>query len=235
MPWVSRLLRGERVWARIASDGSIVSNGDGRVDILYKKGGKVYRAATKNLSDDPRAEVLTDEEINEGERVADKPKPAGGASATAGQAGHTHHSKLGNGRPLTSQDPFVVYADGACTGNPGPAGLGVVLLDGKARRELSEYLGQGTNNVAELMAIVRALEEAPRDRTVVVHSDSSYALGLLGKGWKAKANQDLVERMRRLAREFHDLRLVKVEGHSGIPENERADALARAAVGSRGR
>jgi ribonuclease HI len=130
-------------------------------------------------------------------------------------------------------DAFIVYADGACTGNPGPCGIGVVLLDGSARRELSEYLGEGTNNVAELTALIRAMEEAPRDRTVVLHSDSAYALGLLGKAWKAKANRELVERMRTLAREFRDLRLVKVAGHAGIAENERADKLAREAVARR--
>jgi len=123
-----------------------------------------------------------------------------------------------------------IYTDGACSGNPGPAGIGVVILDGGKRRELSEYLGTGTNNIAELMAIVRALEEVPRDRTIVLHADSSYALGLLGKGWKAKANQEIVERMRTLARDFRDLRLVKVDGHAGVAENERADELARTAI-----
>ena len=80
------------------------------------------------------------------------------------------------------------------------------------------------------MAIVRALEEVPSDRTVVLHADSSYALGLLGKGWKAKANQEIVERMRSLAKKFRDLRLVKVDGHAGVAENERADELARTAI-----
>ena len=132
--------------------------------------------------------------------------------------------------PGVPSDAVIVYTDGACSGNPGPAGIGVVILDHGKRRELSEYLGSGTNNIAELMAIVRALEEAPRDRTVVLHADSSYALGLLGKGWKAKANQELVERMRKIAREHRDLRLVKVDGHAGVAENERADELARAAI-----
>jgi ribonuclease HI len=113
-------------------------------------------------------------------------------------------------------------------------GIGVVMIDGKERKELSEFIGEGTNNIAELTAIVRALEISPRDRTVVLHADSAYALGLLGKGWKAKANQALVEKMRALAREFKDLRLVKVQGHAGVSENERADQLATGAI-SRGR
>jgi ribonuclease HI len=214
MPWLSRLLRGERVWARGTPDGKLALGSDGRVEILYKPGGKVYRASARNLEPDPNPEVLGDGAAAPGSAAA----PKGGADHAPAQP-----------KPAPA-DAFIVYADGACTGNPGPCGIGVVLLDGRQRRELSEYLGEGTNNIAELTAIIRALEEVPRDRTVVIHSDSAYALGLLGKGWKAKANQELVERMRELAKGFRDLRLVKVAGHAGIPENERADELARAAV-----
>jgi ribonuclease HI len=207
VPWHSRLLRGERVYVKVNPRGEPAAGTDGRVDIVYKPGGKVYRAGARNLQPDPDPKTLPDEEV----------APAGGGPVTKGAA------------PVPS-DAVIVYTDGACSGNPGPAGVGVVILDGGKRRELSEFLGTGTNNIAELMAIVRALEEVPHDRTVVLHSDSSYALGLLGKGWKAKANQELVERMRELARSFRDLRLVKVDGHAGVAENERADELARTAT-----
>ena len=85
-------------------------------------------------------------------------------------------------------------------------GIGVVVLDDGERQELGEYLGIGTNNIAELIAIERGLElvadaqprtaarDAPRVR---VYSDSGYAIGLLDKGWKAKANQELVARLRK--------------------------------------
>src|SRR5262249_46422628 len=152
------------------------------------------------------------------------------APAGAAPAGAAPGAPARKGAQPVPPDAIIVYTDGACSGNPGPAGVGVVILDRGKRRELSEYLGTGTNNIAELRTIVRALEEVPHDRTVVLHSDSSYALGLLGKGWKAKANQELVERMRTLARQFPDLRLVKVDGHAGIAENERADELARTAI-----
>ena len=207
VPWVSRLLRGERVFVKVGPSGTPAAGSDGRVDIVYKPGGKVYRAAARNLAVDPSPQTLPDADV----------APAPGVPPMHGRA------------PLPA-DAIVVYTDGACSGNPGPAGIGVVILDGGKRRELSEYLGTGTNNIAELMAIVRALEEVPRDRTIVLHADSSYALGLLGKGWKAKANQELVERMRTLARDFRDLRLVKVDGHAGVAENERADELARTAI-----
>jgi ribonuclease HI len=209
--WSSRRLRGERVWVKVNPRGEPAAGPDGRVDILYKPGGKVYRAGLRNLEADPKPETMSDTDAAPGTAA---PKPDGAAAAKG---------------PVPS-DALIVYTDGACTGNPGPAGVGVVILDGKERKEVSEYLGHGTNNIAELMAIVRALELCAPERTVVVHSDSSYALGLLGKGWKAKANQALVDKMRGLAKGFRDLRLVKVPGHSGVPENERADELARMAI-----
>ena len=130
---------------------------------------------------------------------------------------------------------WTVYADGACSGNPGPAGLGIVLVaPGGVIAEGFEYLGIATNNVAELTGVLRAAEIVPDGEPAVVHTDSQYAIGVLSKGWKAKANQELVERMRTLAKGFTDLRLVKVDGHSGVAENERADELARAAIIKRG-
>jgi ribonuclease HI len=222
VPWVSRLLRGERVYVKVGPGGEPASGADGRTDIIYKPGGKIYRAGARNLSPDPDPKTIPD---SEAAPSGNAPEASGkSASGKPGAASRT---------PIPS-DAIIVYTDGACSGNPGPCGIGVVILDGGKRRELSEYLGTGTNNIAELMAIVRALEEVPRDRTIVLHADSSYALGLLGKGWKAKANQELVERMRKTARDFRDLRLVKVDGHAGVPENERADELARGAVVKRG-
>src|SRR5205814_508608 len=74
---------------------------------------------------------------------------------------------------VANANAIHVWTDGACEGNPGPAGLGVVIIDGGEHRELSEYLGQGTNNIAELTAILRGLESiADRKRPVIVYSDS---------------------------------------------------------------
>jgi ribonuclease HI len=132
---------------------------------------------------------------------------------------------------VANANAIHVWTDGACEGNPGPAGLGVVIIDGAERRELSEYLGLGTNNIAELTAILRGLETiADRKRPVIVYSDSQYSIGLLTQNWKAKANKELVEELRGLTREFRDLRFVKVAAHSGIPLNERVDELARGAI-----
>src|SRR5262245_18273488 len=163
MLWVSRLLHKVRVWVRARETGAPVVGSDGRVDVIYKPGGKVYRAWLRNLQPDPDPQDFAETPVRKAQSPAPAPAPAPAAV-----------------------NPVVIYADGACSGNPGPCGLGVVILDGGERRELSEYLGMGTNNVAELTAIIRALEEAPRDRTVMLHSDSSYALGLLSQNWKAK-------------------------------------------------
>lgn len=218
MPWIRRLLRDSTVYVRVGPDGLPKPGKDGRVDIKYKPSAdaKVYRASLRNLDktgapDDERPISFAGDDSGDTGASAPAPKRAPAAPA---------------------KDAVVIYTDGACTGNPGPAGIGVVIMDGSARSELSEYLGQGTNNIAELTAIERALEQVTdkRERPIVVHSDSSYALGLLTKGWKAKANTELVTRLRTLARSFPKLQFVKVKGHAGVPENERCDELARLAV-----
>ena len=128
----------------------------------------------------------------------------------------------------------LAYADGACSGNPGPAGLGVVLITETSRHELSEFLGHGTNNIAELTAIQRAAE-AVVDPSVPVQimTDSSYAIGVLSKGWKAKANQALIVDVKKALARLSRWELGYVPGHAGVPLNERADALAVAAVRDR--
>lgn len=128
----------------------------------------------------------------------------------------------------------IAYADGACTGNPGPSGLGLVVLDGLRRIERSEYLGHGTNNVAELTAILRALEASPDgSRPLAIHTDSQYSIGVLSKGWKPKRNQTLIAEIKVVLARRGAVSLHYVHGHSGIPLNERADALARDAVRAR--
>jgi ribonuclease HI len=139
-------------------------------------------------------------------------------------------------RPAAGE--IIIYTDGACSGNPGPMGVGVVILRGKEREEIGEFIGIGTNNIAELTAIERglaALRPDERSAPIALHSDSSYAIGLLAGGFKAKKNIELVDRLRAQARAFPRLRWVKVDGHAGVPENERADALATGAIARRAR
>ncbi|MDA8141931.1 MAG: ribonuclease HI [Desulfobacteraceae bacterium] len=125
----------------------------------------------------------------------------------------------------------LIYTDGACSGNPGPAGVGVVLRYKDNHKKISRHIGQATNNIAELEAIKTGLL-AVKNRTlpVIVFTDSSYALGLLTQGWKAKQNIALVAEVKNLASSFKNLRFIKVKGHAGDPDNELADRLAVRAI-----
>jgi len=202
MQWKPYMLRDGEVWAKVDEAGQLVTDRDGRVEIVYKPdaNAKVYRAGARNLV--PRDGDAI--EIAATERAPDRSPPG---------------------------DAIHVWTDGACTGNPGPAGLGVVIVDGERKTEISEFLGDGTNNIAELTAILRGLERvADKARPVVVYSDSAYSIGLLTQAWKAKKNVELVEKLRATCLEFRDLRFVKVAGHAGIPLNERVDQLARDAI-----
>ncbi|MGE0547307.1 MAG: ribonuclease HI [Kofleriaceae bacterium] len=224
MPWMPHRLRDADVWAKVDASGALVKDADGRVEVVYKPapGAKVYRAGARNLT--PRSGDTVDVDV--GERAPERSDRAQG-SGPANRASSTN---------VDIADAIHVWTDGACTGNPGPAGLGVVIIDRGKHRELSEYLGEGTNNIAELTAILRGLEEvAPDQRTrpVIVYSDSQYSIGLLTQNWKAKKNVELVLKLRELCAKFPRLRFQKVAGHAGIPLNERVDELARNAVSRR--
>jgi ribonuclease HI len=219
MPWVEATLRGQKVLARTKSDGALDAP-CGRVEIRYRPGEtKAYRAALANIVIAHGARVHPDDARIEGRNVTPEklqvtPLPPLDASV------------LVDGR-------WVAYTDGACSGNPGPAGSGMVVIapDGKIH-EGYEFLGAATNNVAEITAILRGVEAIPRAAAAVaIHTDSKYAIGVLTLGWKAKANQELIRRTRDLLA-GRNVRMLYVPGHAGVPMNERADELAREAVRS---
>ena len=131
----------------------------------------------------------------------------------------------------SNQAAIHVYTDGASSGNPGPSGIGILLQYGGHQKEVSRYIGMATNNIAELEAIRVGLGLIRNsNKPVRVYTDSSYALGLLSKGWKAKKNKGLVNDIRRQISRFKDIRFIKVKGHAGHSQNERADKLATQAV-----
>jgi len=209
MPFLRHRLRDSDVWAKVDASGVLVTDRDGRVEIVYKpvSGAKVYRAGARNLSA-PSGDPI---EIEVGEPAPQKSDAASTAKIPA--------------------DAIHVWTDGGAAPNPGPSGAGVVIVDGGKQTEISEFLGQGTNQTAELTAILIGLTKlTTRDRPVVVYSDSAYSIGLLSQAWKAKANVELVEKLRAVCREFKDLRFVKVAGHSGVPLNERTDQLVGDAI-----
>lgn len=136
--------------------------------------------------------------------------------------------------PQQDEEPILIYTDGASSGNPGPAGIGVLLQYKGKSREISRYIGVSTNNIAELTAIETALSVMRRtDIPIRLHTDSGYALGLLTLGWKPKKNQELVERIKKQMARFKRLEIVKVPGHSGVAGNEVADKLATSAITDR--
>lgn len=140
----------------------------------------------------------------------------------------------------------TIYTDGACSGNPGPGGYGTILQHGKNRKELSAGFRKTTNNRMELLAVIAGLEALKDPCEVTVFSDSRYIVDAVNKGWarrwkangwrrnkKDKAvNPDLWARLLNLL-EVHDTKFRWVKGHAGNPGNERADALAVAAVNTK--
>jgi ribonuclease HI len=124
-----------------------------------------------------------------------------------------------------------VWTDGSCKGNPGPMGIGVVICKGENKVEISRYVGVGTNNRAELLALIIGLE-ALEDRAsceVVVYTDSMWVWGIF-HNWKIKENLDLVWQARKLASECKNFEVIKVNGHAGVTLNERCNKLAMAAT-----
>lgn len=132
-----------------------------------------------------------------------------------------------------------IYTDGACSGNPGPGGWGAVLRYGQHEKELSGGEADTTNNRMELMAAIKALEDLKRPCTIRLTTDSQYVRKGITEwlaGWKRNnwmtagkkpvKNIDLWQRLEKAA-EMHEVEWCWVKGHSGHPDNERADELAR--------
>ena len=135
-----------------------------------------------------------------------------------------------------------LFTDGACSGNPGPGGWGVLMQWRGEEKELNGGERETTNNRMEMMAAIRGLEALKRSATVRIHTDSTYLRDGITKwihgwkknGWKTAAkkpvkNMDLWQRLE-TAIERHDVEWYWIKGHAGHPENERADALARAGI-----
>ena len=135
-----------------------------------------------------------------------------------------------------------IYTDGACSGNPGPGGWGAILRAGTHEKEIWGGEPATTNNRMELLAVIRALDALKRPVAARVHTDSQYVQkgisewihGWKARGWKTAAkepvkNADLWRALDEAAAR-HKVQWLWVRGHSGHPENERADELARRGV-----
>lgn len=239
MSWQRRYFKGKQVWVEVDDLENPILK-EGRVSMRYSddEEAKVYRANPRNISESPADVVDAQQEFEKPKKkksgTKSKAKPITTAESPD-QWGPRREFREVPDELIDVPNPppgtIEIYTDGACSGNPGPCGYGVLIREDDSYHEISQFLGHGTNNIAELMAIKVALEEIEdRDKPVRLHSDSSYCIGVLTKGWKAKANRELILSIRDLVAEFSDLTFVKVKGHSDHPLNDRADHLATSSL-----
>jgi ribonuclease HI len=146
---------------------------------------------------------------------------------------------------MNNNEPVEVFTDGACRGNPGPGGWGVILRTKGKEKELWGGEAATTNNRMELTAVIRALEALTRPSRVSLYTDSQYVQKGISewihswkrRGWKTAdknpvKNEDLWRRLDELAA-GHEVEWHWVRGHSGHPENERVDELANRGIPDR--
>ncbi len=133
----------------------------------------------------------------------------------------------------------TIYTDGACSGNPGPGGYGVVLQSGKFEKEISGGEPSTTNNRMELMAVIVGLKALKRPCNVTLYSDSQYVVNMVKLGWMQKwkrngwmrnksepaKNVDLLKELDELL-QVHKVEMIWVKGHADNPYNNRCDELA---------
>lgn len=206
--WIRMRFKKNKVWVEADASGGLLQR-DGRVRIKYQLDQpheyRVKRHDVRSLDEGPVEAPLPP-----------TPHSAEGAKPFADPPG----SRI-----------VHIYTDGASSGNPGPAGIGVVLQYGAQRKEISAYIGEATNNIAELLAIQKGLAAVRNTRLPVrVYTDSSYAFGVLSLNWKPKKNVEIISAIRQQMAAFDDLKLIKVRGHHGVVENECADKLATSAI-----
>lgn len=253
MDWQERYFKGKKVWVKVDHLGDPIVE-SGRVEMRYQNSedAKIYRASPSNVSAESAELVDATRDFEDklaGKKPASKSKSSSKSSRSGTKAAPGSITSLeaperwGPRHESTSVPDTIaalewpeegvveIYTDGACSGNPGPCGYGVVIRDGEQYREIGQYLGQGTNNIGELMGIKTALETVEdRSRPVHIYTDSTYCIGVLTKGWKAKANRELILEIRELVSTFSDLTFHKVKGHSDHPLNDRADFMATSSL-----
>jgi ribonuclease HI len=153
------------------------------------------------------------------------------------------HPESWESMAVSEQKHVIIYTDGACIGNPGPGGYGIVLLYGSRRKELSGGYRLTTNNRMELMAAIVGLRALKERCTVTLYTDSQYLANAMGQGWAARWRDNGWRRNKKeLARNAdlwaqlldlcagHDVTFEWVRGHAGDPENERCDQLSMQAA-----
>lgn len=141
------------------------------------------------------------------------------------------------------EDKIIIYTDGACSGNPGPGGWGIILMYKDLKKEISGGEKNTTNNIMEITAIIKGLKTLKKESSVEIYSDSSYVVNAfqqgwiynwIKKGWKTASgepvkNKELWMELFDLTKK-HKVEFIKVKGHSDNIYNNRCDELAREAI-----
>jgi len=204
--WQRMSFKGNKVWVAMNEDKSFFEK-DGKLLIKYGLE-QDYEYLIKKENIKPLSQAIPKENRKKPKKSIEK-----------------------NKNTKTNKNLISIYTDGASSGNPGPSGIGIYMIYNKRKKEISEFIGNSTNNIAELTAIKRGLEELKKfDIPVCVYTDSNYCLGVLTKNWKATANKELISEIKNLLDKFKDIQIIKVKGHAGVEENEIADRLATSAI-----
>jgi len=216
--WKRMWFKENKVWVATDPQGTSVSK-NGKVLIKYQlKQDYEYWVNKKNISPIESRQTKTPHQKKRKARKKKLQKDKTGGDMTSWDE-------------TAYQGKICVFTDGASSGNPGPSGIGVLLRYGEYEKEISSFIGTATNNIAELKAIETGLSALKStDIPVRLFTDSKYAYGLLALNWKARKNRQIVESIKKTMAKFKDLKIIKVKGHSGYQENERADFLATSAI-----
>ena len=239
MLWKPALFKGKKVWAQVnEADDLAVANGLVGIRYSTKEGATIYRASAKNI-----------QLSSESSKALDKGETAPKMDDTKSQM----RKKFGSSHTRTNEQKSAAqkdvrkfleglsvetircFTDGSCIGNPGPCGTGVYIQLPNKEIKHHRYLGEGTNNKAELSAVLDAMtlldaEDIDHNTPVVVCTDSQYVVGILTKNWKAKANKEIIFPLRAEVKKWNDITIRWVAGHADIPENDEADRLANLAI-----
>lgn len=140
-------------------------------------------------------------------------------------------------------EKVVIYTDGACSGNPGPGGWGTILMYKNVKKEISGYMENTTNNIMEITAVIEGLKLLKYECEVEIYSDSAYVVNAFNnhwiEGWRKKnwinsskepvKNKEIWQELYNLTKQ-HNVKFIKVKGHSDNEYNNRCDELARLAI-----
>lgn len=140
-------------------------------------------------------------------------------------------------------EKVVIYTDGACSGNPGPGGWGTILMYKNVKKEISGYMENTTNNIMEITAVIEGLKLLKYECEVEIYSDSAYVVNAFNnhwiEGWRKKnwinsskepvKNKELWQELYNLTKQ-HNVKFIKVKGHSDNEYNNRCDELAHLAI-----